>query len=172
MTVLSNIDIKQYLKKGIIKIKPLKEEQIGPASVDLTLSNEWYFFKEEYIGKTIDLSKKSYKELIKGVKADNIILRPGEMCMGKTLEKITIPNNIIGMLEGRSRYARIGLTAHVTASLVQPGCDNHQVLEIVNLSPFTVVLHKGMRISQISFDLMESATDKPYKKYGKIARNQ
>lgn len=172
MAALSNVDIKKYLKKGIIKIKPLKEEQIGPASVDLTLSNEWYFFKEEYIGKTIDLSKKSYTELIRKVNANNVILRPGEMCMGKTVEKITLPPDIIGMLEGRSRYARIGLTAHVTASLVQPGCDNHQVLEIVNLSPFIVVLHAGMRISQITFDKMESPTTKPYKKYGKIARNQ
>lgn len=172
MGVLANVDIERYLKRGIIKIKPLKKEQIGPASVDLTLSDEWYFFKEEYIGKTVDLSKKNYTELIKKVKADNIILRPGEMCMGRTVEKITLPPDIIGMLEGRSRYARVGLTAHVTASIVQPGSDNHQVLEIVNLSPFTVVLHKGMRISQITFDEMKGPTSKPYKKYGKIARNQ
>ena len=43
----------------------------------------------------------------------------------------------VGILEGRSRYARVGLTVHVTASLVQPGSDNHQILEIVNLSPFS-----------------------------------
>jgi len=99
-------------------------------------------------------------------------LDPGEMCLGKTLEKITLPANMIGRLEGRSRYARMGLVIHITSALVQPGSSNHQVLEIVNLAPFPIQLHAGMRISQVVFERMETNTSKPYAKFGQIARDQ
>jgi dCTP deaminase len=94
------------------------------------------------------------------------------MCLAKTKEKITLPGDIMGNLEGRSRYARMGLVIHITSALVQPGSSNHQVLEIVNLAPFPVKLHAGMRISQVVFEQLESKTSKPYAKYGKIARKQ
>jgi len=169
---LSDVDIKEYLKKGKISIRPLQEEQIGPASVDLTLSNEWFFFKKQYLGKKIDLSKTSFQEAFEMKKADVVELRPGEMCLGKTLEKITLPNDMIGKLEGRSRYARMGLIIHITAAVVQPGSDNHQILEIVNLAPFSVTLRAGMRISQILFEEMKTPTSRPYAKYGEIGRKQ
>lgn len=170
--VYSDVDIKKLLKEGKIKIKPLKKDQIGPASIDLTLSDEWYFFKEKFIGELVDLKKTDFKKAHKKVKGEMIILGSGEMCLGKTVEKITLPPDIMGHLEGRSRYARMGVSIHITSSIVQPGSNNHQVLEIVNLAPFPIVLHKGMRISQVVFHKMESSTSKPYSKYGKIARVQ
>jgi deoxycytidine triphosphate deaminase len=56
--------------------------------------------------------------------------------------------------------------------LVQPGSDNRQVLEIVNLAPFPIKLHAGMRISQVVFERLESATEKPYSRFGQIAKKQ
>ena len=47
--ILSDKDIKKLIKEKKLKIVPLKEEQIGAASIDLTLSDEWAFFKNEYI---------------------------------------------------------------------------------------------------------------------------
>jgi len=169
---LSDVDIRNLLRTGRIKIKPLKKDQIGPASIDLTLGDEWYFFKEKYIGELVDLKKVDFKKAHKRVKAETVILAPGEMCLGKTVEKITLPPNIMGKLEGRSRYARMGLSIHITSSVVQPGSNNRQVLEIVNLAPFAIVLHKGMRISQVIFHEVKSPTSKPYSKHGKIARVQ
>ena len=169
---LSDVDIKKMLKSGKIKIKPLKKDQIGPASIDLTLSDEWYFFREKYRGELVDLKKVDFRMAHKKTKAKKIILQPGEVCLGKTLEKITVGPDIMGKLEGRSRYARMGISIHITASIVQPGSDNHQVLEIANLAPFPVVLHQGMRISQIIFHELETPSSKPYSKYGKIAKVQ
>lgn len=170
--ILSDIDIRKMLKKGIIKIEPFDESQIGPASVDLTLSDEWYFFKDEYSRRIVDLSKTGFAEAFEMKKANEITLKPGELCLGKTLEKLTIPRNVMGKLEGRSRYARMGVIIHTTSALVQPGSDNHQVLEIVNLAPFPIKLHAGMRISQVVFELLQSPTSRPYAKFGKIARLQ
>ncbi len=170
--VFSDVDILDALDKGIIKIEPFDKSQIGPASVDLTLSNEWYFLKKKYIGKTVDLSKTPFTEVFEMKKADSIELEPGVLCLGKTLEKITLPPNLIGKLEGRSRYARMGLIIHITAAVVQPGSSNHQILEIVNLAPFKIKIHKGMRISQILFEELKTPTSKPYALFGQIARRQ
>jgi len=169
---LSDIDIKNALRIGEIKIEPLKKDQIGQASVDLTLGDTFWFFKKKYIGGTVDLDKIDFKQATKKVKADTLVLAPGEMCLAISAEKITLAPDIIGSLEGRSRYARMGLAVHITSAVVQPGSSNHQVFEIFNSAPFTVVLHKGMRISQLLFARTETPTSKPYKKHGKIARKQ
>ncbi len=170
---LSDVDIKELLGKGTISISPLDGAQIGPASVDLTLSDEWYFFKDKYKGKkAVDLAKTPFTEAYAMKKAESIELRPGEMCLGRTRERITLPANILGKLEGRSRFARMGLIIHITAAVVQPGSDNHQILEIVNLAPFPVRLSAGMRISQILFEELRTPTSKPYRKYGEIAKRQ
>jgi len=52
-------------------------------------------------------------------------------------------------LEGRSRFARLGLMIHVTAGFVAPGIDNRQVLEISNLSGRELRIHPGTRLCQI-----------------------
>lgn len=170
--LLSNTDIKEYLKKGKIKIRPLSEDQIGQASVDLTLGNKFWFFKKQYLGKKVDLSRVDFKAANRLLTADSVCLAPNQMCLGITQEKITLAPDIMGRLEGRSRYARMGLGVHITSALVQPGSDNHQVLEIVNNAPFTSVLHSGMRISQIVFYQLRSPSTRPYAKFGKIARRQ
>jgi dCTP deaminase len=170
--ILSDNDIRSMLRKGGIRIVPLSDDQIGPASVDLTLSDEWYFFKDEYSRKIVDLKKTGFQEAFQVKKAKSITLKPGELCLGKTLERITLPGDVMGKLEGRSRYARMGVIIHTTSALVQPGSDNRQILEIVNLAPFPIKLHAGMRLSQVVFERLETATTKPYAKFGQIAKKQ
>ncbi|MBI5159598.1 dCTP deaminase [Candidatus Micrarchaeota archaeon] len=170
---LSNEGIKRMLARREITITPqVSEEQIGPASIDLTLSDEFWVFKQSERKREQDLKETGFEKITRKIKAKQITLAPGELVLGKTVEKIALPNNVIGRLEGRSRYARMGLAVHVTSAVVQPGSNNHQVLEIVNLAPFPIVLHAGMRVSQLLLQKMDSATSKPYAKYGKIARKQ
>ena len=170
--ILSDKDIRRLLKSGKMEISPMEESQIGPASIDLTLSDEWQFFKKALKKKPVDLSKVPFQEAFEKRKAASISLRPGQMCLATTREKIRLPANVMGNLEGRSRYARMGLVIHITSALVQPGSNNHQVLEIVNLAPFTIKLHAGMRISQVVFQQLKTATGKPYAVYGEIAKKQ
>jgi len=172
--VLSDRDIKKMMLQRKLRFTPaLKPDQIGAASVDLTLDGVYWFFKKKYIGKKpVDLSKVDFRQATEEKKASSITLPSGGMCLGITREKICMPPDLIGTLEGRSRYARMGLAVHVTSALVQPGSENHQVLEIVNFAPFPVTIHEGMRISQVVFEKLDSATSKPYAKYGKIARKQ
>jgi len=169
--ILSDKNIVDYLKRGIVKITPRPTEgQIGPASVDLTLSNE--FWKPRKVKGKLDLSKVGFSGVMGYFKADEVELKPGQMVLGKTVEKIELPSNISGRLEGRSSFARLGLAIHVTSGFIQPGSRNHQILEIVNLSSNTILVRAGMRLSQVIFEELKSGTSKPYSKFGRIARDQ
>ncbi|MCX6772307.1 MAG: dCTP deaminase [Candidatus Micrarchaeota archaeon] len=172
--VLSNEDIKSYIRRNLLRFEPsISAEQIGPASVDLTLAGKFWIFKKKYISKkAVDLSRVGFKEATEEHRHSSITLAPGGMCLGITKEKIYMPDNLIGTLEGRSKYARMGLAVHVTSALVQPGSQNHQVLEIVNFAPFPVTIHEGMKISQIIFERLDTKTSKPYAQFGKIAKKQ
>jgi len=170
--LLSDIDIRQLLSAGIIKVEPLQDNQIGQASIDLTLSDEFWRFSEKARGETQDLSVVGADYLTEKTTAPFIDLRPGDFVLGKTIERITLPPNIMGRLEGRSRYARMGLAVHSTSAIVQPGSSNRQVLEIMNLGPLTIRLRAGLRISQVVFEELKSGTSKPYAKFGEVARKQ
>jgi len=83
------------------------------------------------------------------------VLDPGETIHGATLEHITLPPNLCGWLEGRSRTARFGLTVHVTSGFVHPGVSNRQVLEMTNVSRTALAIHPGIRICQIVLERTE-----------------
>ena len=171
--ILSNEDIKKCLKTGEIEFEPpVPDEQISPGSVDVTLGNEFRIIKKEFYGKILDLKNTGSKDVTEKIIVDEIELKPGGMVLGKTVEKIKLSSDIAGWIEGRSRFARLGVAIHVTSGYIQPGSHNHQVLEIVNLAPFSIVLHSGMRLCQVVFERLESKTSKPYHKFGTIAREQ
>ena len=87
--ILSDTDIKALMGKGRLRIEPLKEGQIGPASVDLTLSDEWQFFRKSLIGSEVELTAEAYKKSFSKVKSRSILLAPGQMCLGKTVERLS-----------------------------------------------------------------------------------
>jgi dCTP deaminase len=168
---LSNKDILKEIKKGNLTISEFNEKYLGQASYDLALSNEFWIPLK--VRETIDVRESTNpNKYMKKVTSKYLVLKPGEMCHALTKEKITLSNGLIGILGGRSRFARLGVTVHVTSAVVQPGSDNRQILEIVNLSPFVLKLYEGVRFSQIFFERLETKTDKPYKKFGRIAIKQ
>ena len=102
--------------------------------------------------------KVDYKKITKIIRvkdADYFLLMPGELVHGITKERLKLPDNLAGWIEGRSCYARIGLMIHVTAGLVQPGSNNKQVLEISNMSPMPIALYPGTRICQIVLETVK-----------------
>ncbi|MBN2422541.1 dCTP deaminase [Candidatus Woesearchaeota archaeon] len=154
MSILTKKEILKEIKKGILKIKPFSQEQVGPASIDLTLDDKFRLYTKSI--KKIQLDKKiEISKITRLVDGKSIVLKPRQAILGITIEKITLPENICGWLTGRSSFARIGLAVHTTASFVQPGVSNKQVLEISNIGPFNLVLHKGIRICQLVLERAE-----------------
>ena len=152
MSVIAQSELEKLIKEGVIKIEPFSEDQIGPGSVDLHLGDRFLSYK-----KVRDIyhitDKADYREITEEITVnDYYLMLPGESAMGMTREKITLPDNICGRLEGRSRFARLGLLVHITASFMHPGIDNHQFLELYNASPIPLAIHPGTRICQFVFE--------------------
>ena len=157
ITVLSKEEILKHIKEGRIEITPFERDHVGPTSIDLTLGNKFRVFKK--VRKVFHVKEDlKYEEVTKVVNVKNgdyLLLMPGELVHGITKEKIKLSEDLAGWIEGRSRFARIGLMIHVTAGLVQPCCDNKQVLEISNMSPMPIALYPGTRICQIILERIE-----------------
>ncbi len=151
--ILTKNEILKEIKKGNIKINPLNLKNIGPASIDLTLSDKFRVFTGS---KKIVLNEKiDYKKLSKAKKLKELVLEPGDFALGITKEQIKLPDNLCGWLGGRTRFARLGLIVHITASFVQPGINNKQVLEIKNASNNILVLKPGEKFCQLIIEKTE-----------------
>jgi dCTP deaminase len=149
MAVLTRDAILAELQTGRLVIDPLEEDQVGPVSIDLTLGDEIRVIDPG--GSPIDiLDDSDYRDHTQVHSlAEPYVLASGDTIHGITRERVELPANLCGFLEGRSRFARLGLMIHVTSALVQPGVRNHQVLEMGNISGHPLRIHAGVRICQL-----------------------
>lgn len=167
--VLSDRDIKKALKSGRIKITPTPDLKVslGSCSIDLRLGNVFRVFEHSQ-NAFIDPLKKDYSNEItrevKVKKGDKFVMQPGDFVLAVTLEKVKIPNDLVGRLEGRSSLGRLGIVVHSTASTFDPGWDGHCVLELGNLGRMAVSLESGMRICAMQFEDLSSPAEVPYTK--------
>ncbi|MDX1650690.1 MAG: dCTP deaminase [Myxococcota bacterium] len=149
MAVLTGEAIRAEIEAGRLVIDPLDPDQIGPASVDLTLGDEIRVI-EEGDGPIPLRADVDYRDHTRVERLDGpFVLAPGATIHGITRERITLPSDLCGLLEGRSRFARLGVMIHVTSAFVQPGVSNRQVLEISNVAGRTRSIHAGVRICQL-----------------------
>jgi dCTP deaminase len=150
MSILTKNEILKEIKAGRIKIEPFHKKNVGPGSIDLTLGKKFRIFDK--LNSVVDVKNNTdYTKITKLLDSDSILVLPGDTVLGITEEKITIPDDICGWLEGRSRFARLGLMVHISASFMQPGISNRQVLEISNMGHAPLRLHSGTKICQFIF---------------------
>jgi len=147
--ILTREAILRELAAGRLAIDPLSDDQIGPASIDLHLGNEIRVMESggEEVAVTEDADYRSITTL-RALDRPHV-LAPGATILGITRERVRLPPDLAGWLEGRSRYARLGLMIHVTSGFVAPGVDSRQVLEMSNVARHPLSIHAGVRLCQI-----------------------
>jgi dCTP deaminase len=151
MSILTHDEILKEISSGGITIDPFHPECVGPASVDLHLGNEFRVFRKVHDVVRVT-AEANYEEITERILVqDRLLLMPQETVLGITEEKITLAPNLCGWLEGRSRFSRLGLLVHISASFMQPGIENKQCLEISNFSPTPMALFPGTPICQFIF---------------------
>ncbi len=157
MAVLTRDVILREIESGRVIIDPLASDQIGVASVDLTLGDEIRVI--ETGGEPIEIRDETDFRDHTEVRSlrESYVLEPGVTIHGITCERVTLPSNLCGFLEGRSRFARLGLMVHVTSAFVQPGVQNRQVLEMSNVSSRSLRIHAGVRVCQLVLMRTEGA---------------
>ena len=147
--ILTRDKILEEVATGSIVIDPFDERMVGPASVDLHLADEIRVIESSTTPIDVIDEVNVHDHSSVQTLDEPYPLACGQTILGITRERIKLASNLCGWLEGRSRFARIGLMIHVTAGFVSPGVDNRQVLEISNVSDRTLNIHKGTRLCQI-----------------------
>jgi len=145
--ILSDRDIDQIIKSGkAFLVNPYNEEMLQPNSYDCVLGGELKTLN----GKSIDLTQDSYN------------LKPMEFILGSTEEKVNIPFDICGHVDGKSSIGRLGVFVHVSSGFIDSGFSGNITLEIFNCSNKEFELYHGMPICQIIFETLTSPVEIPY----------
>jgi len=161
--ILSDQTIREELASGRIGIDPLEEGCIQPSSVDLHVDRYFRVFRNHSL-RAIDVKEdqEELTELVQIGPDDVLMLHPGEFVLGSTVERVRLPNDLVGRLEGKSSLGRLGLLIHSTAGFVDAGWDGYLTLELSNVANLPITVYPGMKIGQISFLRMTTPAEVPY----------
>jgi dCTP deaminase len=173
--LLSDRDIRSQIEAGRIGLEPLDMNLIQPSSMDVRLDRFFRLFDNHKYPFIDPREQQDDLTRFVEVKSDEaFILHPGEFVLGSTYEFVKLPEDIAARLEGKSSLGRLGLLTHSTAGFVDPGFQGHVTLELSNTATLPIKLWPGMKIGQLCFFQLSSASENPYgsAKYGSRYQGQ
>src|SRR5438874_9112426 len=163
LSVLSDGTIVELVQSGRIRIDPWDASLVQPASVDLRLGDSFRVF-HNHRASAIDLRSPPSgltEEVMIGAD-ESFVIHPGEFCLGRTLEWVELPDDIVARIEGKSSIGRLGLIVHATAGFCDPGWKGTLTLELNNLTRIPIKLYPGLPIAQLSFMALDRPALRPY----------
>lgn len=160
--ILSDRDIKlRQETEGLIS--PFTEENLQPASYDLTLAGEAWkqkIYSTFYIN--IQEPPSMDKKTGEFFTFTELRIFPGDFLLCSTREKITVPVDMCARMEGKSSLGRLGLMVHVTAGFIDPGFRGHLTLELHHVGKIPLIITPKERVSQITFYNLTSPAERGY----------
>jgi dCTP deaminase len=161
--VLSDRTIRAEIDAGRIAIDPFDAGLIQPSSIDVRVDNRFrVFHNARYPYIDVRQRMDELTELVEVHGGEPFILHPGEFVLGQTLECVTLPDDLVARLEGKSSLGRLGLLIHSTAGFVDAGFSGNLTLELSNVANLPITIYEGMPIGQISFMRMDGPVERPY----------
>lgn len=155
--ILSDRTIRDMIVEKTLRITPLSEEQIQPASVDIRLGNTFSIVDDTPSGIITLDSEIEYKTIT----ADKYLILPGQFVLATTMEFFELPDDLTAFVEGRSSLGRMGLFIQ-NAGWVDPGFKGEITLELFNANRCAIELTAGRRVGQLVFAKMDRAAQDPY----------
>lgn len=156
--MLTGESILEKIQNGEIRIEPFNRNQINPNSYNLRLAPtlKTYAFDADETGELVPLdSKRPNKFNILTIPEEGLVLYPGTLYLGSTIEK-TACENLVPCIDGRSSIARLGINIHITAGFGDVGFKGNWTLEITVVHP--VIVYPNMEICQIYFEEITGGT--------------
>lgn len=161
--VLSDRTIREEIESGRIVIDPHRDDLVQPSSVDLRVDSKYRVFNNSrYPFIDVKQPMEELTELVTTEEDEPFILHPGEFVLGQTLERVTLPDDLVARLEGKSSLGRLGLLIHSTAGFVDAGFSGNLTLELSNVANLPITIYHGMPIGQLSFMRMDRPVERPY----------
>ncbi|MCU7788699.1 dCTP deaminase [Pyrobaculum sp. 3827-6] len=140
--ILANDELKKLISTGRLKVDPLYPDTVRENGLDLRIGGEYAIYA--YEGSVVaPCGLENARHLFRIVKADEVVIPPRNFVLLTTEEYVKMPDDVVGLANLRSTLARYGLT--VPPTVVDAGFEGNITIEVVNNSPNTIVLRRGMR---------------------------
>ena len=146
-------------------LEPYDRDKVQPSSIDLRLGQSFRVFhshKHQAVYLTGRGIPEDLTDEVMLEDGQHFTVHPGEFVLGSTLEQITVPNDLVARIEGKSSVGRVGLIVHATAGFIDPGFSGNLTLEMTNLLRVPIVLKPGIDICQVSFMQLDKPALVPY----------
>jgi deoxycytidine triphosphate deaminase len=141
--------------------------QVQPCSIDLRIDS--LVWRAGGRG-TIDM-RKALKDKIhprRGWRSSRvsdggvIVVKPRELVFARVYERFTMPPQFAGKIEGRSSFARLGLSIHATSDFINPGWYGNMPLQLYNAGPHTIRIPPYMPVCQLMLIRLSKEPERTY----------
>lgn len=159
--ILSDWDIRVYIEKGLLIIRPLFEDTIRENGVDLRFGYQFCRFKRRG-DVVVDSLKDPIEGLLECVEVSEdsgFIINPLEHVLATTLEWIELPHDLVGLVNLRSTFARLSL--YIPPTVVDSGFRGQLTIEIIGGS-VPVRVYPKQRFLHLIFARTSSPVYRPY----------
>lgn len=142
--------------------KTIKIPSFGLSSYgyDVRLQPTFKLFNKPNDGRIIDVLNFEEEEMVELIEADSVIIPPGGLLLGVTMERFQMPEDVTGVCVGKSTWARLG--AHVLVTPLEAGWSGELVVEIANVTNLPLKIYAGVGIAQIQFFKGDKYCKTPY----------
>jgi dCTP deaminase len=155
--ILSDRDIKELLDKGRLKIDPIFKDTVRENGIDLRIGKT--IARLRYTNVPFDMESSNIEEFYVKEVGDAFVINPNEHVLLTTEEYIELPDDVVGLVNLRSTFARAGLV--IPPTVVDAGFKGQLTIELIG-SNFPVVLKPGMRFLHLVLVKTLNPVEKPY----------
>lgn len=150
---LSADEIHEEIESGHLVIDPFNPDFLKSASYVLRLGNCYRQWKRKDDPLDLWAKNAAIDRLAPKIYAKSINLDPGVVLLGSTVEKVGIPNHLVGILSTLSHLARFGVSVNQSALWLSPGFGSINptplTLEIVSTNPSPVSIRTGIPVCHL-----------------------
>lgn len=152
--MLSGPEIRRLIEVGLLKVEPFFPDCVRENGIDLRIGDEVAVLLNNPVPLDPDrLGEVDLSEYYKVMRLDSsFVLQPYMKVLVSTLERVGMPDDVAGLIELRSTFARLGLS--IPPTVVDAGFEGQITLE-VHGGAFPVVLRRGMRFAHVVFYRVE-----------------
>lgn len=148
-----------------MRIEPFTEAQIRENGVDLTIGNQYARFKrtEDVLDVTEETDLLKYYQI--GIMDDEgMVIEPYEHVLLHTREYVEMPPDLVGLVNLKSSFARLGL--YIPPTVVDAGFKGEIVIEVIG-SSFPVRVKPGVPFIHLVFLRTDSPVLRDYSVRGR-----
>ncbi len=161
--ILSDFDLRGYIKDSRLVVKPFNENTVRENGIDLRVGNEIAVRNESlgtgFVVDPYDEKSVSNAYVVKKEMHEFIVPRMTQILM-VTKEYLELPDNLVGFVELRSTWCRHGIS--IPPSIIDAGFRGTITLEVINNGPYPIKLKPGTRFAHVIFATTLNRVKKAY----------